>query len=263
MGCDIVWFVKRVALLAAVLVADGLLGGRLARASDDVRRGESAERLESRQAVPEQRRLVILADPQSGRLIRSVRRDRRQPNASAASSNQEIDGVEGAEQAVKAGSVNLDLLVREAAARYGVAPELIEAVIRLESAYNPYAVSSKGAKGLMQLMPATARRFGVKDIFDPAENVRGGVEYLRHLLDKYGGDERLTLAAFNAGEGAVERHSGVPPYSETRRYVESAMRRLRLAGDGTSNEDSGDSAQSRIVAQLAADGELRFEVRRE
>jgi len=108
-------------------------------------------------------------------------------------------------------------------------------VVQVESAFNPYARSAKGALGLMQLMPATMQQFGVRNAFDPAENVRAGVAYLRQLLDRYGNDEQLALAAYNAGPGAVDRHGNtVPPYRETRNYVaqinEMAGRGARAGG---------------------------------
>lgn len=122
-------------------------------------------------------------------------------------------------------------MAREAALRHGVDPVLVRAVIGVESAWNPRAVSPKGAAGLMQLMPQTARRYGVADRFDPAQNVDAGVRYLRDLLGMFRGDLPLALAAYNAGEGAVLRHGGrVPPYPESRRYVE---RVLRLYGAGS------------------------------
>jgi soluble lytic murein transglycosylase-like protein len=135
---------------------------------------------------------------------------------------------------------------------------LIHAVIRQESGYDPYAVSHKGAKGLMQLMPATAKRFGVKDVFDPAENVQGGVKYLRQLLDRYDGDRRLALAAYNAGEGAVDRFGGVPPYRETQDYVD------RIVGPSESDmaADIAVESDEPVVQRVLAteqDGMLLFE----
>jgi soluble lytic murein transglycosylase-like protein len=113
-----------------------------------------------------------------------------------------------------------DALVREHAGRQMLRPELVRAVIQVESGFNPRARSVKGAMGLMQLMPATARELGVLDPYDPADNIRGGTAYLRQLLDKYDGNEELALAAYNAGAGAVDRHGRtIPPYRETRDYV--------------------------------------------
>lgn len=112
-----------------------------------------------------------------------------------------------------------DTIVRSMSARYGVSSSLVHAVIATESAYNPGAVSAKGAQGLMQLMPQTARRYGVTDAFNASENIRGGVAHLRDLLDAFGGDTRLAVAAYNAGAGAVQKYSGIPPYKETRNYV--------------------------------------------
>jgi soluble lytic murein transglycosylase-like protein len=110
--------------------------------------------------------------------------------------------------------------IASAATRYGVDESIVRAIIHAESAFNPNALSRVGAQGLMQLMPATARRFGVGNAFDPAQNIHGGVQYLAFLLKRFNGDLRLVAAGYNAGEGAVDKYRGVPPYSETQRYVE-------------------------------------------
>ncbi|MCC6931669.1 MAG: lytic transglycosylase domain-containing protein [Deltaproteobacteria bacterium] len=130
---------------------------------------------------------------------------------------------------------SFDPIIHEVSKQYDLDPMLIKAVIEVESAYNPYAVSPKGATGLMQLMPYTARRFGVRNAFDVEENLQGGVRYLRWLLDRYNGNQRLALAAYNAGEGAVDPILDVPPYSETINYVKRvtlahAAYRCRLDG---------------------------------
>ena len=129
-------------------------------------------------------------------------------------------------------STTFDDIVRQHAERERVDPRLVKSVMLVESNFNPRAVSPKGARGLMQLMPGTARRYGVTNSFDPHENIRGGTAYLSDLLDLFDGDLVRTLAAYNAGEGAVQRHGGVPPYAETREYVRRAM--LVYGGDGGS-----------------------------
>jgi hypothetical protein len=112
-----------------------------------------------------------------------------------------------------------DRHILDAAAHHGVSPDLVKAVIQVESEFDRNAVSSKGARGLMQLMPHTARRLGVFDSFDPRQNIFGGVQYLRFLLDLFQGDVSLALAGYNAGENAVTRYKGIPPFRETQGYV--------------------------------------------
>jgi Transglycosylase SLT domain len=113
----------------------------------------------------------------------------------------------------------IDRLVDQTANRHQVDPNLVRAIVRVESDYDPGAVSNKGAMGLMQLIPATARRFGVENPFDPKQNLEGGVNYLRYLLDLFGGNLSLSLAAYNAGEHSVQRFGGIPAFTETRNYV--------------------------------------------
>jgi soluble lytic murein transglycosylase-like protein len=124
------------------------------------------------------------------------------------------------------GSGKIDQIIVEAASRHGVEPLLLFSVMHQESAFNSQAVSPKGARGLMQLMPATAARFGVKNIFDPEQNIHGAAQYLRFLLDLFDGDVSLALAGYNAGEGAVKKYGySVPPYPETINYVRKIKRR--------------------------------------
>jgi hypothetical protein len=116
-------------------------------------------------------------------------------------------------------SDEIDTVIEEAASRHNVDPNLVRAIVKVESNFNPRAVSHKGAMGLMQLMPATARSLNVSNPFDPHQNVEAGVRHFRHLLNNFNGDVSLSLAAYNAGQGAVERNGGIPPYRETRNYV--------------------------------------------
>lgn len=132
------------------------------------------------------------------------------------------------------GNSTIDHLIKTNGARFGVDPYLVFLVIEKESRFHTRAVSPKGARGLMQLMPGTARRLGVRNSFDPAENIRGGTRYIRELMDMFGGQVNLVLASYNAGEGAVLKYGrNVPPYRETREYVKTIGKRYGLAGRET------------------------------
>jgi len=141
----------------------------------------------------------------------------------------EVRCLEAAAGSFEVAALNLDHAIMEAANSHGVSAELIRAIIQTESEFDPLALSSRGACGLMQLMPATARRFGVLDCFDPRQNIGAGTRFLKVLLTRYQGSIPLSIAAYNAGEGAVARHGGIPPYRQTLAYV----RRVQaLVNDG-------------------------------
>jgi soluble lytic murein transglycosylase-like protein len=139
-----------------------------------------------------------------------------------------------------------DSLISGISERYGVDENLVTAVIARESAGNPNAVSPKGAKGLMQLMDGTAREMGVSYSFSPAENIAGGVKYLKSMLEKFGGDEKLALASYNAGPNAVKKHNGIPPYKETQEYVRAVLNLKAKAAEGANanNETIAANAES-------------------
>lgn len=150
--------------------------------------------------------LVVRVDPRTGRLVRSVSG----PRAARLPKREIAD------------------LVEQTARKHDVDPLLVHSVIQVESDYNAQAVSPKGAQGLMQLMPGTARMLGVSDSFDPGQNIEAGVKYLKYLQDIYK-DDRLALAAYNAGPGAVEKYKSIPPYAETRNYVNQVSKRYDQA----------------------------------
>jgi len=160
-------------------------------------------------SAPPHTTTVVRADPKTGHLVRNVLM---QPRAVTPETHRDLEKI-----------------VDRIADEEGVESPLVHSVIRAESNYNPNAISVKGAIGLMQLIPTTARRFGVSDAFDAQENIQGGVRYLRFLLDYYQGDYAKAIAAYNAGEAAVDRYNGIPPYAETRNYVLQVAKNLKAA----------------------------------
>ena len=138
-------------------------------------------------------------------------------------SSQPADGSENATAAAPVPSEQIDQLVQQNADIWQVDPALIKSVIANESSFDANATSPVGAQGLMQLMPETAAALGVRNPYDPAQNVAGGTRYLRSLLDRFNGNTRLAVAAYNAGPGAVERYGDVPPYAETQNYVQNVL----------------------------------------
>jgi soluble lytic murein transglycosylase-like protein len=172
--------------------------------------------------------MVVRADPKTGRLVRSVIvTSKSVPERTVPENVVSPRAVTSASDSPAPAPSGLDLAVDQIAAEHSLPPQLIHSVIRVESNYNPFAVSNKGAQGLMQLIPSTAKRFGVSDVFNPVQNIQGGAKYLRYLLDLYHGDYRLALAAYNAGEGAVQKFGGVPPYRETQNYINQVGKRLQ------------------------------------
>jgi soluble lytic murein transglycosylase-like protein len=171
--------------------------------------------------------------------------------------------------AASGGPQGIGALVDSIASQHGLQPQLVHSVIKVESGYNPNAVSPKGALGLMQLIPATARRFGVSDAFNPAENIQGGVRYLAYLLDLFHNDYSLALAAYNAGEAAVVKYGGVPPYTETRNYLVQVGKRLQeveKASEAAARQKQKEARAAeakpdapRQIEQIrAADGTVRY-----
>ena len=148
-------------------------------------------------------------------------------------------------------------IIEQACYKYKVDPDLVKAVIQIESGYNSNALSHAGAIGLMQLMPATASRFGVKKIYDPQENIYGGVQYLRFLLHLFKGDLTLAVAGYNAGEGAVQRFKGVPPYTETQNYVKKVLT-LYAKTDVTNSY----TVTAKTIYRYVNDGTIHFATER-
>jgi soluble lytic murein transglycosylase-like protein len=176
---------------------------------------------------------VVKVDTRTGKLVRSLM----------------------AAPGARATKVDVRGLIDEAAKSFDVSPLLVDSVIQVESNYNPFAVSPKGAQGLMQLMPATAQRFGVTDSFDPKQNIEAGVRYLRFLQDTFQ-DDRLAIAAYNAGEKAVTKYRDVPPYPETIDYVAKVGKKYgqakRAAGQDSQAKENQANNEAKNAEELKA-----------
>lgn len=218
---------------------------------------------------------VIRPDQRTGRLVRSVivaPRPVPPPKTvpEIAVTPRIVEPVDPAAQPkttpASAAPASLDEAVERIAADQQLPAALIHSVIKVESNYNPNAVSPKGAQGLMQLIPSTARRFGVADSFNPVDNIEGGARYLKYLLDLHGGNYALALAAYNAGEGAVAKYGDIPPYPETLNYVQSVATELRKQTAAARSKTPAAKAQgkpeaqktTRIVEIHEADGSVRY-----
>jgi len=195
---------------------------------------------------------VVRVDSRSGRLVRQVVASL--PDGKKASPKQYRK------------AARVDELVAQFARKYDVDPLLIHSVIHAESSYNPFAVSPKGAEGLMQLIPATARRFGVDNSFDPKQNIEAGVRYLKQLQDMFQ-DDKLVLAAYNAGEGAVDKYQRVPPYRETQEYIKRVgakyveLKQKAEQEAGTVSPAEADLSYRPVESYVDSEGRLHLRTR--
>jgi soluble lytic murein transglycosylase-like protein len=225
---------------------------------------------------PERITSVVRSDVRTGKLVRSV-----------VVSPKAVTGERIAETVVPPRAVNatgpapsvpapgdfttgINAAVERIAAEHSLPPQLIHSVIKVESNYNPHAVSNKGALGMMQLIPATARRFGVSDVFNPIENIQGGARYLRYLLDLFDGSYPLALAAYNAGEAAVAHYGGIPPFLETQNYVYLVRKEWEQAKKAVGSKpvpapvpvtNPKENGPAHIVEEVQADGTVRYVTR--
>lgn len=198
------------------------------RAADDAGALSGAANRPAAPKTSERRVFVVRADPHTGKLRRIAI-----VSTPAKKANAKTPAIPPA----------ISQIVDQSARAHDVDPLLVRSMIQVESNYNPYAVSPKGAEGLMQLMPPTARMLGVSNTFDPGQNIEAGVKYLKYLQDLYK-DDRLALAAYNAGPGAVDKYKWIPPYAETQSYVEKVGKRYGEAREAAARSVAPPPAQA-------------------
>ncbi len=204
---------------------------------------------------------VVRADPRSGRLVRRVVVPSRAVRSRVVSPAPAKGPARGPASAASGGS-QVREAIEQAARQHNVDPLLVQSVAQVESGYNPHAISHRGAEGVMQLMPSTARRLGVRNSFDVRQNIEAGVRHLKRLQERFG-DDRLALAAYNAGEEAVARRGGIPPYPETWHYVYQVGKKygeLRRARPQSAPEPAPAPSEYRPV-ESHLDGEGRLILR--
>ena len=218
---------------------------------------------------------VIHPDLRTGRLVRSVMVTSKpvveQRVTEAPVAPRVVSPVVVATETKAPPATGIDEAIEQIAAQVSLPSQVIHSVIKVESNYDPFAISPKGAQGLMQLIPSTARRFGVSNVFNPAENIQGGSKYLKYLLNLFEGNYALALAAYNAGEAAVARYGSVPPFPETRNYLilvarqlqeakkaEAAKQKAVAAGQTRPDAETKPAGPNHIQEVVEADGSVRY-----
>ena len=226
-------------------------------------------------AAPRRITTVIHPDLRTGRLVRSVMVTSKpvveQRVTEAPVAPRVVSPVVVATETKAPPATGIDEAIEQIAAQVSLPSQVIHSVIKVESNYDPFAISPKGAQGLMQLIPSTARRFGVSNVFNPAENIQGGSKYLKYLLNLFEGNYALALAAYNAGEAAVARYGSVPPFPETRNYLilvarqlqeakkaEAAKQKAIVAGQVRPEAETKPAGPNHIQEVVEADGSVRY-----